>query len=264
MIRAVRHKVIEEILDKEGVVSIADLAERFNNSAITVRRDLALLEKEGRLVRTHGGATALVTPESLMPSYYVRAREYADEKSSVAKRAAEYIQDGDSLIMNAGTTMHELAVQLRGLKDLKVVTNGLAVATELANLPGAQVVLIGGVVDFKELATVGPLAEDMMRDIQVQKAFLGVLAVSAEHGISVHSPVEAKINRRFLKSAREITVVADASKFGPHFSSEFETRFLFRVAALGEVDRIVTDSKISPRVRRSLEKAGPELVVVDV
>lgn len=264
IIRAARLKKIKAILDNDGDVSIADLADRFNISAVTIRRDLAILENDGHLVRTHGGAIALVTPDKLMAPYEIREKEFYKEKLAVAQKAAEFIESGDSLILNAGTTMRELARQLKGVKDLKVVTNGLAVAIEMVIAPGAQVLMIGGAVDSKELATVGSLAEGIVQAIHVPKAFLGVLAISIERGISVHSPVEAEINRRFIRSAEEVTVVADSSKFETHFLSPFEANFLFKTANLDEVHRIVTDSKIDPEVKKSLQRLGLEVVIADV
>ncbi len=264
MIRAARHNKIKSLLNKDGVVSIADLAEKLSISAVTIRRDLAMLDSGGHLVRTHGGAVALVTPDKLMSPYEVREKEYYAEKLSIAQKAAEYIQDGDSLIINAGTTMRVLAHQLKNVKNLKVVTNGLAVAIEISNAPDSQVLLIGGAVDSKELATIGPLAEKMMQGIQVPKAFLGVLAVSIERGISVHSPLEAEINRRFLRAAKEVTVVADSSKFEVNFSDPFEANFLFPVAKLTEIKRIVTDNKLNRDVRQALQKLGLEVVIAHV
>jgi DeoR family transcriptional regulator of aga operon len=157
-----------------------------------------------------------------------------------------------------------LAQQLKAVKDLKVVTNGIAVAMEICNSPGAQVLLIGGAVDPKELATVGPLAEETVQSIKVPKAFLGVLAVSLERGISVHSPAEVEINRRFLKSAKEVTIVADSSKFKASFSSPFEVHFFYQVAKLTEVNRIVTDNKIDPGMKKSLQRLGLEVVIAEV
>ncbi len=255
MIQPARLNEIKDLLDRDGAVTVAQLAKGFNKTPITIRRDLHILEKEGFLKRTHGGAFALNTPGNLICSYDEREREHAKEKSVIAKKAAEYIQDGDSIILSAGTTMHELAIQLRRFKGLHVVTNGVTVVTELAHSRDAQVLMIGGEVDFKKFGTVGPLAVETMQHIHVSKAFLGVSGISIDQGISMHSPTEARINQCFLKSARETTVVVDSSKFEAHS--------LFRIAPLNEIHRIITDGNIEPETRRSLEKFGLELVVVE-
>lgn len=264
MIRAARHKKIKSLLKDEGVVSIADLAETCETSAVTIRRDLGVLEDQGQLLRTYGGAIALIAPDTIMPPYDVRAREYTDVKLSITKLAAKYIENGDNLIISAGTTMHALALQLKHHKNLKVVTNGLAVAMEIVESQDSRVLMIGGAVDSKELATVGQLAEETIRDIHATKAFLSVFAVSIENGISVHSPVEAEINRRFVESANEITVVADSSKFESPSSNMFDVNFMFKVADLSEINRIVTDSDIDRQLKKKLEKLGLEVIIAEL
>lgn len=256
MIQAARHKEIRSILEREGVVSISDLAREFMRSPITIRRDLLILESQGALVRTRGGATMLAGAANEPPPYDMRERVHAREKALIARKAAEFVQSGDTLIINAGTTMHELALILRRLPDLQIVTNGLTVAMELGHAPNAQVVMIGGVVDFKKLGTVGPLAEETIANLRVAKAFLGVTGVSLDYGLSMHSPMEAQINALFIQAASEVTVVVDSSKFG--------AGSLFRVASIDAIDRIITDGNIKPEIRRTLEDRGLEVVVVQV
>lgn len=253
MIRAARQMEILALLNRDGAVSVTDLARKLKVSPVTIRRDLESMERAGLLIRSHGGATTPTTPQQ-EPPYYVREREHAEEKSILAKKAAEYIKDGDSIIINAGTTMHELAGELKRYKDLQVVTNGLTIAAELVHSEGVQAILIGGVLRRETLATVGPLAEESMRDIYVAKAFLGVNGVSIDHGISMYSQIEAQINKVFVHSAREVTVVVDSSKFG--------APSLSRIAPITDIHRIITDSKINPGIRRHLEEAGLEVVVV--
>lgn len=252
MIRAARQIEIATRLRRDGVVSIAGLAEQLGVSAVTIRRDLAVMEKAGLLVRTHGGATPMGSDYEPSP-YRIRQEEHAKEKSAVARKASEYIKDGDSIILNAGTTMHELAKELRRFKQLSVVTNGLTVAAELALAEGIQVTMIGGLVDPAKLGSVGPMAEESLRDIRVSRAFLGVTGVSVDHGISMHSPIEAQINKCFVRCAREVTVVIDSSKF--------EVPSLHRIVPLTEVQRIITDEGLSAELRRKIEALGVELVI---
>lgn len=243
------------MLEQVGVVSISDLAREFGTSPITVRRDLLALERDGYLVRTHGGATAGAARPIYEPSPYVkRETEHGSGKKAITSKAATYVRDGDTLIINAGTTMHALAAQLRNARDLQVVTNGLTVATELAASHDAQVFMLGGSIDFKKMGTVGPRAEEAMRDVHVEKAFLGITGISIEHGLFMHSAAEAQINRLFVAAAREITVVVDSSKF--------DVPCLFRVASLQEIDRIITDDGIRPEIKAVLERLDLELIIV--
>ncbi|MDP1691581.1 MAG: DeoR/GlpR family DNA-binding transcription regulator [Burkholderiaceae bacterium] len=256
MIKAARVREINALLDKAGVVSIADLARRFGASPVTIRRDLLGLERDGYLLRTHGGAT-VVAPNGQYepPPYAIRESEHAAEKNAIAAKAAEYVRDGDTLLLNAGTSANALAAELTRRRDLQVVTNGLTVAVALAAAPGAQVFMIGGAIDFKKLGAVGPQAEEAMQDIRVEKAFLGMAGVSIEHGLFMHSAAEARINRRFVASAREVTLLVDSSKFNMPSP--------FRVASLREIHRIVTDARIRPEIREALQRMDLELVVAD-
>ncbi len=253
MIRAARLQKIRTRLGRDGSVSISELAKRFRKNPITLRRDLLILENEGVLKRTHGGAVALAGNEPA--PYEERAVESAVEKSAIAKKAAEYVNDSESIIINAGTTMQAFAMHLRHRRDLQVVTNGVTLVAELAHSPAAHVLLIGGETDFKKLGTVGPLAEEMIQKVHVSKAFLGVSGISLDHGLLMHSPAEARINACFLRAADEVTVIVDSSKF--------EANFIYRVAPLGDVHRLITDAKIKADARRCLAQAGVELVIAE-
>ena len=255
MIRAVRLKEIRHRLDQDGAVSVSDLAERYAKTPITIRRDLEVLETEGFLTRSHGGAVVRARSDYELSPYTTRQGEHSGQKALVAKRAAELVSDGDSLILNAGTTMREMARHLTRRKGLRIATNGITLVPELAAAPGAQILLLGGDVDFRKMGTVGPLAEAALSDIHAPKAFLGITAVSPEHGLSMHSPTEARINAAFIEAADEITVVVDSSKF--------ETPALYRVTPLEAIHRIVTDSGLSPAIGKQLRAMGLDLIIVD-
>ena len=255
MIRAVRLKEIKHRLDRDGSVSVTNLAARYGKTPITIRRDLELLETEGFLTRSHGGAVLRARSDYELSPYGTRQREHSGQKALVAKRAAKLVSDGDSLILNAGTTMREMARHLTRLKGLRIATNGITLIPELAAAPGAQVLLLGGDIDFRKMGTVGPHAEAALLDIHAPKAFLGVTAVSVDHGLSMHSPTEARINAAFIEAADEVTVVVDSSKF--------MTPALYRVTPLEAIHRIVTDSDLPPAIRKQLRSMGLDLIIVD-
>lgn len=261
-LRAVRLQEIKDIVERDGVVSISDLSREFEKTPITIRRDLLLLEQEGLVRRTYGGAILVTSPptskqmEASPNPYDVRQTEHLEEKIALADAALEFVKNGDSLILNAGTTIHELAVRLRRRRELQIVTNGLTVAGALLGSVDSNVLMIGGEVDFKKMGTVGPVAEEMLEGIHVSKAFLGVTGISITRGISMHSQSEARINSTFVRSADEVTVIVDSSKFEAHS--------LFKITDLSSIDRIITDSRISDTTRNALEAADLELVVVDV
>jgi DeoR/GlpR family transcriptional regulator of sugar metabolism len=255
MIRAARLKEIRSRLERDGALTVSELARGFGKTPITIRRDLEVLEGEGYLTRTHGGAIA-AGPGTNEPSPYgEREMEAAREKWAVARRAADYVEDGDSLILNAGTTMRALARCLKNFRDLQVVTNGITLVSELTQAPGAQVLLLGGEVDAKKMGTVGPQARDMLGGIHVAKAFLGISGLSVERGLLMHSSAEAEINAAFVGAADEVTVAVDSRKFG--------INLLYGVAPLSAVQRIITDGGIGADARRAVERAGVDLVIAE-
>lgn len=256
MIKAVRQRKIRQMLEAGGAVTVTGLAEQFETSPITIRRDLIFLEQQGLLNRTHGGAIVDAEAEATRfatTPYSDRDQLYSKEKSLVAQRASELVRDGDSLIMNAGTTMCRLARALRERRNLRIVTNGVTVAGEFEGNRSAELYLIGGIVDFSKMATTGPAAEQAMNDIRVPRAFLGLSGISIADGAAMYNPEEARINRIFMESAREVTVVVDSSKF--------ESQAIYRVAPLSSVHRIITDSGISSTNRAAIERMGIELIV---
>lgn len=149
--------------------------------------------------------------------------------------------------------MRRLASHLRGLRDLKVVTNGLTVAMEFSRSKAAQVFVLSGSIDFAKMATVGPSAEVGLSDIRVPRVFLGVSGISAVHGVSMYNPQEAQINRAFVEAADEVFVVVDSSKFS--------SQALFRIAPLSQVKCVITDEGISKKDKDSLRRSGVEVII---
>lgn len=258
MLKAERQQKTGALAEKLGVVTVADLAKSFRISPITIRRDLDELHAQGLLKRTHGGAVALnfdTTGKRLEGSPYAeREQLQSSEKSLIANEAAKAVSDGDSLILNAGTTMHRFAEAIKDRKDLKIITNGITVAAELVHSVSAHVVLIGGTVDFTKMATVGSAAQDALKDTHVPRAFLGVSGISVKEGLLMLTPQEAEINRSFIAAAQRVIVLVDSTKF--------RSQAIYRVAPLAKVDRIVTDSGVSSEDREQIRKLGIELQIV--
>ena len=219
MLKAARQKEIVALLQGGGVVEVSVLAERFQTSPITVRRDLIELQERGVLARTRGGAIpgnevyaeGWARYESV--SYAERERENYREKRAIAELAAQSVSDGDCILINGGTTCRHLAEALRGHHHLHVVTNGLTVAMELAKSRNATVHLLQGTVDFQKMTSVGRLETGAFEDITVRAAFLGVHGISATGGIGMLTPEEAAMNRAFAEAAQSVNVLVDSSKF---------------------------------------------------
>lgn len=252
MLKAARHKEIVALVQGGGIVEVNALAQRFQTSPITIRRDLIELQERGLLERTRGGAVSgeviaegWARYESI--SYAEREREQFREKRAIAELAAQLVSDGDCILVNGGTTSRHLAEALRGHQNLHVVTNGLTVAMEFARSQNAAVYLLPGMVDFRKMTSVSRPAPGSFDDITVRAAFLGVHGISPA-GIGMLSPEEAAMNRAFIEAAQTVNVLVDSSKFN--------SQAIFRICEMNRVTRVVTDTGIAPATRQALEALG--------
>lgn len=257
MLKAARHKEIVALVQSGGIVEVNALAQRFQTSPITIRRDLIELQERGLLERTRGGAVSgeviaegWARYESI--SYAEREREQFREKRAIAELAAQLVSDGDCILVNGGTTSRHLAEALRGHQNLHVVTNGLTVAMEFARSQNAAVYLLPGMVDFRKMASVSRPAPGSLDDITVRAAFLGVHGISPA-GIGMLSPEEAAMNRAFIEAAQTVNVLVDSSKFN--------SQAIFRICEMNRVTRVVTDTGLAPEVRQALEAQGVEVLL---
>jgi DeoR/GlpR family transcriptional regulator of sugar metabolism len=218
-----RQREIGRIVDEDGRARVTELADRFGVSAVTIRKDLVVLEHERRVVRTHGGAIA---PHGGRPelAFDIRERLQREEKSRMGAAAAARVGDGESIVLDASTSALSIA---RHLKDrptwhgLTVVTNSIRIASELAGHPGITVLMLGGRVRWEALSVVGPLGDGVFRRVNVQRAFLGAAAFTLEAGLSDAMEEEAQIKRAMVSAAREVYAVIDHTKWGRVASATF-------------------------------------------
>ncbi|MCB2175364.1 MAG: DeoR/GlpR family DNA-binding transcription regulator [Actinomycetales bacterium] len=240
-----------------GQVTVADLAERFDVSADTIRRDLDQLDADGVLIRTHGGAIspqAVPRPDTAMD---VRLRLQTLAKDQIGASAARLVQDGAAIMVNAGTTTLALAKHLSEHRDLTIATNSLRIPTEISPLAVRDLYVFGGAVRLSAQATVGPVAfagtDGFERDIRCDLALIGVGAVSATAGFSTSNLGEATMMRAMIDRADRVAVLADATKFG---------RRLFAViAGFDRVDYLVTDQEPPADLAAALRVGDVEVVL---
>ena len=219
-----RQQQIARIVEERGRARVSDLAGALDVSAVTIRKDLHVLETEGRVVRAHGGALA---PSRSRPerAFEVRERLQRDEKSRIGAAAALLVEDGDSIVFDASTTALYVARHLKehegGWHQLTVVTNSIRIALELAGQTGITVLMLGGRVRWEALSVVGPLGDGVFRRINVQKAFVGAVGLTIESGLSDAMEEEAQIKRSMVAAAREVYAVVDHTKWGRVASATF-------------------------------------------
>jgi len=242
-----RSAVILKEIETRGSVSVAELSTRLGVSEMTIRRDLVDLEKAGFVRRVHGGAVSS-RGRSYEPSLVVRSNENRAAKEAIGQRAASLVAGGDSIAIDSGTTALELARNLVGRHNLTVVTPSLLVADVLSGQRDIKLVLTGGIVRSGEGSLVGDLAQQAWQGLFVDRLFLGVGAVDAETGLSEYNWDDALVKRAMIHSAKEVIVLADASKFG---------RVAFaKIDALSAVHQIVTDQALTSSLADACIKHG--------
>jgi DeoR/GlpR family transcriptional regulator of sugar metabolism len=209
---AERRRLIEELVAARGSVAVEDLAESLGVTQSTIRRDLALLTEQGRLARTYGGAMPVAVPAE--PSVGQRSHQAVAEKDRIARWAAAQIADGETVILDAGTTTGRLAHHLRGRSGLTVITSGLTAVAELADVSDIELVVLGGSVRHISQGLVGPLAELALSRLTADRVFLGADGLDAALGICEASLVQTRLKEQMAARAREVYVLADAGKLG--------------------------------------------------
>ena len=252
MRQAERFAAIVERLSANGSVDVGDLAAELGVSAATVRRDLALMEDQRLLNRTHGGAVAHGVLYEL-PLRYRSARHQA-QKARVARAVAGRIPDGSAVGMTGGTTTTEVARALTDRRRLTVVTNSLSIASELAVRPNLKLVVTGGVARPESYELVGPLAEGALATLNLDLVLVGVDGISVEEGFTTHHEVEAHTNHALIGRARRVVVVADSSKLG-------QVAFA-RICGVDDVDELITDSDAAADEVEAVRAAGLEVTLV--
>jgi DeoR/GlpR family transcriptional regulator of sugar metabolism len=236
-----------------GEVTVARLAEHFDVSADTIRRDLDQLDSEGVLVRTHGGAVSRVALQRPDADLDVRIRLRADAKDTIGRLAASLVEDNATLMVYGGTTTLALARHLRGRHSLTIATNSLRLPAEIPPKVIHDLYVFGGQVRLNAQATIGPVAiptstGDGELGIQCDLAFVGVGAVSAESGYSTSSIAEAAMMNQMMDRASRVVVLADSSKFG--------RRLFAQIAELDRADYLVTETAPPAALATALEQAG--------
>ncbi len=250
-----RRREILALLDRQGRVTVAELRKLFGVSAVTARSDLDALHANGVLVRSHGGG---IRPLVNGPDYPLKIREtiHHEEKQRIARAAAEMISPYQTIIIGSGTTCAELAAHIRrqSPEHLTVITYALNVAMRLADTPNLSLVMIGGIFRQVSNAFVGPQAESMMGTLHADHCFIGTVGLDPEVGLTTLDILEAQLNARMLRAARESTVLADSTKF--------YHRSLAVIADTERFQRVITDSGAPEAAVSAFREHSVEVVLV--
>lgn len=249
-----RRRRIRGLLQERAQVTVAELSRHFAVSAVTIRSDLAALDTIGALVRIHGGA--LPRRESDELPINVKQSLHRAEKARIAAAAVELISDGDTVILDSGTTTAEIAKQMRGLKlgSVNVITNALNIAVLLASVAFINLVIPGGVLRRRSWSLSGPQAENAIRDLQADTLFLGVDSLDPEVGLMTPYVLEAQLNAQMIRIARKVVAVTDSSKL--------LRRNLSVISPVDQVDLLITDIGADAKCIEAIRARGVEVKLV--
>ncbi len=246
-----RRRDIQEFARRDGRVEVADLAERFEVTSETIRRDLTDLERRGVLRRVHGGAIPVERLRS-EPAVSERARLRSEEKQRIAEAALDHVPPEGSILLDAGTTTGALATLLPADRSLTVVTNALPVAMTLSARPNVRLLFVGGRVRGVTLACVDDPALRTLADLRVDVTFAATNGVSVGRGLSTPDVSEAAVKRQMIRAGARVILLADHSKVGQEH--------LARFATIDDVDLFITDGGLPDRCRQDFEDAGVAVV----
>jgi DeoR/GlpR family transcriptional regulator of sugar metabolism len=249
-----RKKKILEILSRDEKVQVHVLADELNVSTETIRRDFERLEKEGKLKKVYGGAVK-ARLDSWEPPFIQRTQINAAEKAAIGKLAASLVEDNDTILLDNGTTTLEMLSYLSEHRNVTIVTHSVQILFRAMEVFPGRVISIGGEVNTLQQSVTGPLAEMMLDQLTVNKAFITVGGVSLDEGLTDYDLGEASISRKMMDRAEETIVLADHSKFG-------KATFA-KIAALSDVFKIVTDHNCPKEWIRNLSNREIEVLIAD-
>lgn len=252
MLAQERHKIILDMLKETKILKTADIIKKFGVSVETVRRDLEELESRNKLERIYGGAIA-ITSKSIEPTYDSRTKTSYDYKVAIGKTTANLINDGDTIILDIGTTTLEVAKNLKN-KNITVITSSLPIINELANT-NVKIYCIGGFLRPNELSMSGAIPLYALKQFYVDKAFIGAGGVTFADGVSDYNLEEAQVRKLVIERANKIILVTDNSKFGVN-------AFAF-VCPLESIDTIVTDCDINDDILKNIKERNIEIIIAE-
>jgi DeoR family transcriptional regulator of aga operon len=249
-----RRRRICELLAKAGRVTVENLAARFGTSQVTIRADLSALETAGALIRTHGGA--LPCEQTTDEPLDVKQLQHHAEKVRIAQAAVALIQDGETIILDSGTTTAEIARALRkaSFQSINVITNALNIAALLMDVPAVRLIMLGGVLRRESNSLSGPMATEALAKLQADRLYLGADGLDPEIGVMTPHLQEAELNAQMMRITRQVVVVADSSKL--------IRRNISIIAKVEQISLFITDQGAPQAAVEALRRRGVEVLLV--
>ena len=248
-----RRREILGILHRDGRVLVKDLARHFRISQVTIRKDLEILDGRGDIQRIHGGALPVEAGALLDPTLCEKEKLHRREKTQIAHAAVRLVEEGQSVLLDSGTTTTAIARALKDMAQLTVITNAINIAAELAGTH-VEVILTGGMLRRNSFSLVGPLAERTLRQLSADILFLGVDGFDTKTGLFTPNLLESEVNRAMVDIALRTITVCDSSKFG--------RRSLCNIMPVTAVHEVITDKQIPKSDLHALKEAGVMVTLV--
>ena len=249
-----RKEKIIEMLKEDGSAKVAELARIFKVTEVTIRQDLEKLETEGLIIREHGGAY-LKNVADQVQSFSLANQDNLDKKAIIARKCLDFIEDGDTIILDSGSTTTEIAKLLRGHKNLTVITNALNIALLLGIEPNIEVIMTGGEFKPPTLSLTGQKAADFFKGLNVQKLFLATAGISLKSGLTYPSISDLVVKKAMIEAAETTYLVADSTKMGKNA--------LASLGALSLIDYIITDEEIEEKHKQVFKDNEIELIIAN-
>jgi len=243
---------IQQLISRQQRISIAEICDRFSISAATARRDLEALALDGKIQRVHGGGIALNQAPAEMPMLQ-RQGEQAKEKMRIGQVAAELVSDGGAVFLGSGTTVLEVARNLRSHQNLTVITNSLPVVNILAGLENITLICLGGLLRDSEFSFIGHLTEQALAEVRADQVIIGTRAINLEQGLTNDYLPETMTDRAILQAGRQVIVVADHTKFGRVATA--------RLAPINSIHTLVTSRETAPDLLKELQDRGVQVIL---
>ena len=247
-----RKKIIDRITET-GEVLVTELSKEFEVSEVTIRNDLEYLETKKLLIRARGGAIHSEPYVGVDQRVTEKTRIHIQEKIAIGKMAASLIKDGETIIIDSGSTTAEMVKNLGGVKHLNVITNALNIANSLLTFPNINIIIPGGYLRQNSLCLIGPLAEKNLRSFFVDKVFLSADGFDTKRGIFTPNIDEAHLNGIMIEIAKEVILVTDSSKF--------KRKSLAFICTIDKIKTVITDNGIPDDDKKRLEDAGIEVLI---
>jgi DeoR family transcriptional regulator of aga operon len=247
-----RRQHILSLIQRDGRVLVSELSSALGISRITIRKDLAHLESGGLVQRTHGGALVPQGGALFDPSLKEKERHQFKEKQRIAEAAVKLVKEGQCILLDSGTTTTAIARALRGFSKLTVITNAVNIAAELAGTD-FDVILTGGILRKNSFSLVGPLAEEVLREMHADILFLGVDGFDTKVGLTTPNVLESRVNRAMVHAAKKVVAVCDSTKFS--------RRSLALIVPPTAIHTVITDVHLAEEDVKTLRSAGIEVIL---